>query len=54
MITVEMKLTKTTPGTYRYDATNRDAVITSIYVKKAGYPDGAPEVIKVQVASATA
>lgn len=51
MINIEMKLTRTTPGTYRYDAVDRDAVIVSLYIKKAAYPDGAPETIKVQVAA---
>ena len=39
-IEVAMKFKKETPGTYVYEATDEDAPITTLYVKKAAMPDG--------------
>ncbi len=48
-VTVRMKLDRETPGTYLYKSVKEDAVITALYVKKAAYPDGAPQKIAVVV-----
>lgn len=48
-LTVALSFSKETPGTYRFDATDPDAPITSLYVRKSGMPDGAPKSITITV-----
>lgn len=46
---VKLNFTKETPGTYRFDAADPNAPITSLYIRKAGLPPGAPKAITVTV-----
>lgn len=39
-VKVEMKKSKETKGTYVY--ANPEAVVTSVYIKKEAFPNGAP------------
>lgn len=47
-VKVRMRLSRETKGTFVYEATKEDAVITTLYVKKDAYED-APENILVIV-----
>lgn len=40
-ITVTLEKGKETKGTYRFDSSNRDAPITSIYVRKSAFEGAA-------------
>jgi len=40
LITVTLEKSKETKGTYRYDAPNPDAAITSVYVRKSAFAGG--------------
>ena len=46
---VEMRLTKSTPGTYRYDATGEGAAVKNLYLQKVTVIDEVPQVIEVAV-----
>lgn len=48
-VKVSLTFTKETPGTYRFDNDDRDAVITSLYVRKAAFPNGAPTTVTLTV-----
>lgn len=48
-VTVPMKLERETKGTYVFKTDAEDAAITQLYIRKAGFPDGAPESITVTV-----
>jgi hypothetical protein len=57
MFTVTLHFSKETPGTYRYDFERRSDLddpppVTSVYVKKHAFPDGAPKSITVTVEAA--
>jgi len=41
--------TRETKNTYRFDADDENAPIQSLYVQKAGFPDGPPSVIHVGI-----
>ena len=41
-ITVTIKLSKETKNTYRYDAVDDDAAVTSLYIQRKALPNGAP------------
>lgn len=45
--TFEMKLIKSTKGTHVYGDDSDNAIIPSVYIKKAGLPSTPPEVITV-------
>lgn len=47
--TVEFALAKETKGTYVYTATSEDAVVSTIYVRKEGYPNGPPAALVVHI-----
>jgi hypothetical protein len=50
-ISVTLEKTKETKGTYRFDSSNPDAPITSVYVKKGAFDGGAvPKRIVLTVA----
>jgi hypothetical protein len=50
-VEVTLELSRETPGTFRFDAADKDAVITSLYVKKSGFPNGAPATVKLTIES---
>lgn len=41
-VVVRMELERETKGTFVYKAAKEDAVITTLYINKAAYPDTAP------------
>lgn len=48
-LVVAMHQTKQTKGTYVYGADEDDSPITTLYIRKEGFPEGAPENITVTV-----
>jgi hypothetical protein len=50
-VSIPMSLTKETKGTFVFAADRDDAVVTTVYVRKAAFPDGAPAAITLTVAS---
>jgi len=52
-ISVTLEKSKETKGTYRFDSPDPNAVITSVYVRKSAFDDGAvPKRIVLTVAEA--
>ena len=49
-IDVPMTLTKETKGTYVFGADEDDAAVTTVYVRKSGFPDGPPTNITLVIA----
>jgi hypothetical protein len=50
-ISVVMKFAKSTEGTHVFKSEEDGAPIPTLYVKKAGFPDGPPDSITVTVES---
>ena len=48
-ITVTIKLSKETKNTYRYDAVDDDAAVTSLYIQKKALPNGAPPELELRL-----
>ena len=42
-------LTRTTKRTYRYDNTDGDSELSTLYIQQTAFPNGAPESITVTV-----
>lgn len=47
--TFEMKLVKSTKGTHVYGDDSDNAIVPSVYIKKAGLPSDPPAVITVTI-----
>jgi len=52
-ITVQMHLAKETKNTYRYEAATPpgglDPLVSTFYIRKSAFPDGAPRLIQLVV-----
>lgn len=48
-VTVDLTMNRETKNTYRFDASEDDAAIPSLYVRKSAFPNGAPEKVTITV-----
>lgn len=49
-LTISMKYVKSTPGTHVYEATDKkDALVPTIYVKKAAFDGDPPDTITLNI-----
>lgn len=49
-LTVALALAKETKGTFVYNASVEDAPVTTLYIRKGAFPNGAPATIVLTVA----
>ena len=49
VIKIELRLNRETPGTFVYNSGDKEAVITSLYLRKAKMPEKAPETITITI-----
>lgn len=52
VIRIHLKATKETKGTYVYGTDDDTAAVSSLYIKKAAFKDGAPKAISVTITPA--